>query len=621
MQRIRRQDQAITLYQSMLRRSPSDPDILRLLGVAYAQLSEFDKALRVLRISVRCGPCVPETHNNLGRVLQGLRRYEEAILAYECAVELRPDYALALNNLGTALAELNRHGEAIERYGDALRAQPDYPQALGNMGVSHHALGQHQEAIDYLLASLDLQPSSIDTLTNLAKVHAHIGRDHDASRYFDTALRIAPDRACLHIGMADTLHRAGKHLDAIRHYRRALEIEPKDAHGYASLGSILQELGQIAEAIVCYRSAIALSPRRPGYYLELTRMVEFPDDSLLVAMLGMANEIGSLTESEQTDLHFALGAALDRLGHHERAFRHWLSGNALRRKSLAYDENVTRSSIDRVRKSFPPALGRVGAKEGHQTITPIFIVGMPRSGSTLVEQVLVSHSKVFGAGEVSDLSEAMRKAGLNTRSSPFPKSIGSCAVQQLEELARDYLDRLAARLRNGADHRPITHITDKMLENFRYVGLILKTIPNAKVIHTKRDPVDTCISCFSLHFRSVEFSYDLGELGRYYASYDKLMEYWHSIASPGAILDVQYEDTVKNLETQARRILDYCGLEWDDACLRFHQTERPVRTSSLIQVRRPIYSSSVGKWRPEHKILRPLLEGLAHIHVNEEGGN
>jgi hypothetical protein len=237
---------------------------------------------------------------------------------------------------------------------------------------------------------------------------------------------------------------------------------------------------------------------------------------------------------------------------------------------------------------------------------PVFIVGMPRSGSTLVEQMLASHPLVFGGGEVDALTDMGQKIGLFTSARPFPDSVPNWTGEQLQALAKGYLQRM----RTLAAAPRIERITDKTLSNFRYVGLIAAILPNARIIQMCRDPIDTCLSCFSIQFKLTEFSYDLAELGRRHAACSRLMAHWRSVLPPGAILQIHYEQLVENFEHEARRIVAHCGLGWDDACLRFYDTQRPVRTASVVQVRQPIYRDSLRRWRPDDAALAPLLEAL-----------
>jgi Sulfotransferase family len=299
-------------------------------------------------------------------------------------------------------------------------------------------------------------------------------------------------------------------------------------------------------------------------------------------------------------LHFALGKACSDLGRHEQSFHHLLAANSLKRRQIDYDEAATLQLFDTTRSLVTAEVIRERTGLGDPSATPIFIVGMPRSGSTLTEQILVSHPDVHGAGEVADFATAIM--GLDNRG-PLPADVGG---EELRSMGARYLASLRARAPAGAPR-----ITDKMLGNSRFVGLIHLALPNARIIHVRRHAVDNCLSCFSLLFRNgMGYCYDLGELGRYWRAHEALMQHWHAALPEGTMLQVCYEELVADLETQARRIIAHCGLPWTDVCLEFHRTQRPVQTASVVQVRQPIYTSSVGRWEPYKTMLRPLLDAL-----------
>ena len=305
-------------------------------------------------------------------------------------------------------------------------------------------------------------------------------------------------------------------------------------------------------------------------------------------------------------LCFALSKAYADLGRHEESFRLLLEGNAIKRKQTIYDEAGTLALFDRIRQIFTPELMRAYEGAGDPSTVPIFVLGMPRSGSTLVEQILASHPKVFGAGELRDFDTVVKMVrGPDGAVVPYPEFIPASGAQHYRRMGEQYLQRLSAYSKTAE------RITNKMPSSFFYVGLIHLALPNARIIHTARNPVDTCLSCFSKLFAGVQaFSYELGELGRYYRKYDELMSHWRSVLPAGAMLDVQYEEVVADFETQARRIVAYCGLEWDDACRSFYKATRPVKTASASQVRQPIFKSSVGRWLPYKDFLAPLLREL-----------
>ena len=367
------------------------------------------------------------------------------------------------------------------------------------------------------------------------------------------------------------------------------------------------ELGRIDEAKVAIETAITLAPlrTRPYYHLALFKHMT-PDEPHLRAMEKLAQNMSSLDADEQIDLNFALAKAYADIGDHKRSFARLADGAALKRKKALYDEAAEFSRFERIRKTFTGELMHSYAGLGDPSLAPVFIIGMPRSGTTLIEQILASHPKVFAAGEREDFAKAVDELHRITgNGSPFPETT-AMSGPHLRRLGASYLQRI------GAAASTADRITDKMPGNFLYAGYINLALPNARIIHARRDPMDTCFSCFSQSFGddSLPYTYDLGELGRFYRAYEALMAHWREVLPPGAMLEVQYEEVVADLEGQARRIVAYCGLEWDARCLDFHRTERPVRTASMAQVRQPIYTSSVGRWRPYQAFLGPLRAAL-----------
>jgi hypothetical protein len=308
-------------------------------------------------------------------------------------------------------------------------------------------------------------------------------------------------------------------------------------------------------------------------------------------------------------LHFSLGKAYEDIGRHADAFRQWRDGNALRRQLGPYNEAATLGVFDRIRSAFTPDLIRAWGTAGHPSSVPVFIIGMARSGTTLVEQILASHPKAFGAGELTCFETAMK--GIRTRfaaAASYPEAVSGMLDADFRELGARYLAEIEKLAPTAA------RIVDKLPSNFLLAGLIHLALPNACIIHMVRDPVDNCLSCFSKLFTGKQaHTYDLAELGRYYRNYRKLMAHWERVLPPGRMLTVRYEDVVADLEAQARRVVAHCGLEWDPRCLAYHKTERPIRTASALQVRQPIYDSAVGRARAYAPFLQPLLAQLAGI--------
>jgi len=396
---------------------------------------------------------------------------------------------------------------------------------------------------------------------------------------------------------------------AVVAYRRAIRIAPELHASINNLGNALRDLGRFDAARDAYRRAIRLAPAKAAYYRNLVQNEGLSaDDPLLPAMERLVHSAEPLALDDRIFLHFALGQALADVGQHEGSFDHLLAGNALQRGRVVYDETATLGIFNRLRAVSTPDAMRRERGCGDPSATPVFIIGMPRSGSTLIEQILAAHPKVFGAGERADFPQAlaqhvMRNAGAQSDIA----ALTSLTADQLGLLGADYVHRLRGA---AGQTRTYQRIIDKFLPNFAYLGLIHLALPNARFIHSRRAPVETCLSCFSRLFDDVPFSYDLGELGRYWRAYDALMAHWTQVLPAGVMIEVRYEDVVADIEGEARRMLAHCGLQWDRACLGFYKTKRLVATESAVQVHQPIYRTSVERWRPARRVLQPLLDGL-----------
>jgi hypothetical protein len=379
------------------------------------------------------------------------------------------------------------------------------------------------------------------------------------------------------------------------------------------------EIGDLKGAVEVLSKAKAQQPDSLRTLINLASAKKFKDGDPDIAKLEEAHQrISTMPEDQQMSLHYALGKAFDDVKRYHEAFEQFMAGAKLKRKTLKYDEGATLRLFDRIRQVFSPKL--LEEKTGltsHRGENLIFIIGMPRSGSTLTEQIIASHPTVYGAGEIKLLHQAVQSVdqvfGGNVR---YPELMHLLEQPQIDQLGQHYL----AHLPKAPEGK--THFTDKMLTNYYYVGLLHMIYPESRIIHTRRHPADTCISCFSKLFREdMPYTYDLQEVARYYRRYTDLMNYWHRLLPSGRILDVHYELVVQDLEGQARRLLDYCGLGWDERVLEFHKTERPVKTASVTQVRQPIYSSSTERWRNYGPLVDPLIKELGPLANYQPGAS
>ncbi|MGC2414029.1 MAG: sulfotransferase [Stellaceae bacterium] len=534
-------------------------------------------------------------------------RLPEAEQLYRTQLKLTPHHPHTLHCLAVIHIQRGDLGEAERLLRKTIKKNPKLGYLYNTLGYVLQGQRRYREAEANYRRAIALDPGFAIAMNNLGNTLISVERHEEAVAWFEKALAIKPDAAEVHHNLAGALLRLDRYEEAIATCDRALAIRAGDPNTLLNKGVALATLGRTAEARRVYEQAADLAPRTVRIHFNLADVKRFgPDDRHLRQMENLASNLGALSEQDRMGLHFALGKAYMDLDQRDRAFRHLLDGNALKRQIVEYDEAEVLRKFDRTREVFSRELMAEKQGSGDSSEAPVFVLGMPRSGTTLIEQILASHPKVFGAGELSDFAQAVAKfCQPQGPAAPLPDGAVSFGPAELRGIGARYIETV----RTSAPD--VERIVDKMPANFQFIGLIRLALPNARIIHCRRDPLDTCLSCFSKLFTGDQsFSYDLAELGRYYRAYERLMEYWQSLLPEGAMLEVDYETVVGDLEGQARRLLDYCGLAWDDACLAFHATERPVRTASAAQVRQPIYRSSVGRWQPYRHLLAPLMEAL-----------
>ena len=577
------------------------------VGIALFEQGKFEAALDHYDRAIALQEDFALAYSNRGNALQRLKRFAEAETAYRRAVELQPSFADAWNNLGTCLRELKRPEEAGTVYRKALELGPNNPDTLDNLALAVKDLERLDEAAELLRRAIIIEARS-------DKLHLHYGTVLLDQDKIDEAAAACERALALNANNHDAVNLMGRvafargDLDAaLVHYRRALALKPDLADAHNNLGNVLKELGQLAEAEQAYLEAIRLDPSITGVYVNLADSKKFSSgDPHLAAMEALAVKTDGLSKADRMQLDFGLGKAYADLKDYRRSFEHLLAGNARKRETIAYDEKAALALFDRIEAVFTRELIAARSGGGDPSSMPIFVLGMPRSGTTLVEQIIASHPVVHGAGELQALNEVVLAVrGPDGNTIPYPEFVPALDGPALQQIGAQYVASVH-RLAQGH-----SRLTDKMPSNYYFAGLIHLALPNAKIIHTIRDPVDTCVSCFSKLFSAEQnHTYDLAELGRYYRRYQRLMACWHRVLPRERILDVRYEEVVADLEGQARRIMAFCGLPWDARCLSFHKTERPVRTASATQVRKPIYNSAVGRWRLYEEQLGPLLQAL-----------
>ncbi len=561
-------------YRAVLAALPDQPDAVHFLGLLLHQRDASDEAPRLLSRSVELNPASPLYRHNLAGVLKERGEYAEAERLYREALALKPDYPEAQLQLGLLHAARRDYPAALICYDAALALEPRFYPAWASRGEALFELARREEALE-----------SWRRARGLAE------RDPGQLQMLGAAFREAGDYAAAR----------GCH-------EQALALTPDDPQGHNSLGNALGMQGDFAGAEQHYRKALSLRPGYAGALHNLSGIAKLkPADPVWPQLEALERELARLPPAEAVLVHFTLGKLREDARDHAAAFRYYAAGNKLKRESIRYDETRQARFFKDFLQLFDAGFLAARARAGSEDARPVFIVGMPRSGTTLAEQILASHPQVYGAGEIHALRNGLR-AELPAAEDDYglPEALATLDAQALARGAArysSYLDGLAP----GAKR-----VTNKLPGNMALVGLIHLLFPRAVIVHCTRDARDTCLSNFSKLFTTGHgFSYEQGELGRFHRMYAELMAGWQRVLPAGRLYELNYEALVADIEGGSRRLVAACGLGWDDACLRFYDTPRSVKTASLAQVRQPVYASSVGRWKHYEKELAPLLAALS----------
>lgn len=569
-------DAAESRLRDLLKVFPDQADAWHLRGVASVQAGHPESAISYIKHALSLRPKFPNAINDLGNIYLKQERLADARGCYEKALTESPTNAVAHNNLGTVLMAQGDHYAAIPCFERAIELKPVYLDAHYNLGSSLSSAGRHAAAVSQFEIVLAHRPKHTAALNNLGLALNELGRAEESIEIFKTVIALEPGNTDARNNLALELQYLGRFSEAIEILLELLDLEPYHARALYNLSQVKKFIGGDPAL-----EAIELALNRPG-----------------------------ITDLDRAALCFAAGKAYNDIGlDYDRAFLRFAEGATAKRRQLDYDlaKNVTRILTLGSTTNVPQT---IEADTSDPKI--VLIVGMPRSGTTLTEQILASHPHVHGAGERHDLERCLKDA-CGRSGLAFPEGVPRLSAEAHASVGEDYRAALSADAPNA------TLITDKMPANYRFLGAIVQALPEARIIHVKRTPVDTCVSCFTQLFRgdSQPFTYDLEELGRYYSAYNTLMNHWRSILPIGRMLEVDYEKVVSESESQARRMLDFCGLPWDPVCLDFHRTRRPVHTASATQVRQPLYSTSVGRWTRFRRHLGPLFKALGPLAPEE----
>jgi tetratricopeptide (TPR) repeat protein len=601
--------EAIPLYERALQIDPHLPDARNNLGNALQELGEKAKAIDCYRQALTDKPDDAEIHCNLSNALRQLGELPEAIAAGQRAIALQPSLSTAHNNLGLALAALGQREEAVTAFRQAAALNPRFTEALNNLGNVLRDLGRHREALPFHRQAVDLNPQRADIYVNLGNAHYECRELAPAEVSFREALRLQPHSLPAQLGLAAALRLQGRSSEAEASCRSALAIDPGSVAALSMLADVLGDRGEFKQAMELSERALAIDNRFAPAFCSIAANRKMTSADTAWLQGAQALLASSLPLDHEIALRFALGKYHDDVCRYEQAFSEYQKANELsKRAGLIYERSKLAQQVDETMRTFDAAF--VGERHAGSSASevPIFIVGMPRSGTSLTEQILASHPEVFGAGELRFWDNAL--ATFRTQA-----ATGGARDGFIERTAHDYLERV----RTAGDNA--RRVVDKMPANFLYAGLIHAVFPRARILHMQRHPIDTCLSMYFQNFvASSPFASDLADLAHYYSEYVRVTNHWRATLPATAWLDVPYEALIKDQEGWTRRMLDFLGLPWDARCLEFQRTERTVLTFSRWQVRQKIGAGSVGRWRNYEQYVAPLQPLVALVGSQEHGG-
>ena len=598
LQQVGRLPQAMEVYRQILKVAPNHGGAVHYLGLAMHQSGQSDAAIPHLAQSTTLAPDNASFHHNLGAVYRSLGRLDEAAASLQRALELQPDYAEAELKLGNVHMDRYQLDEAEACFRRALELDPRFAEAANNLGNVQKERGQLEEAGASYQQALQINPNYFDARSNLGTIYIYTAQLDEAVKQCQKVLATEPNHIGALVNLGNAYRALGRVDESREMFQCALTVHPAHPLSTAMLAVLETETGHFDEAVTLCRQVLADDPEHAMAYATLVAAQSESIEDGDVARLEAIVEKPQTAREAKVDASFALGKIYDRQKKYDQAFAHYQRANRLnfaRFDPQAHLDYVT-ALIDTYSAEFFTRQGTSGI----DSKLPVFIVGMPRSGTTLVEQILASLSEVHGAGELQDIPRLADSIPERTGSKvPYPAAADSLDASILHKAASAHLESLARRA--GAAAR----CTDKLPANFLHLGLIALLFPGAQVIHCRRDPLDVCLSCFFQRFEYVSYSSDLEHLGHYYRDYERLMEHWREVL-PLTIFELEYEELLENQEEVSRCLVAHCGLEWDARCIEFYRHDRPIQTTSSWQARQPLYKTSRQRWKNYEKFLGPL---------------
>lgn len=626
--------ETMTLCARGLQQQPGDANLICLWARALITVKDFDKARDKITAALDIAPDFATAHELFGDLLLIQGEAEKALTAYQHTQRLQPQYkhleakisrakdliktqskqaSLSKSDLSFSkeleqAKKLNKDGQpakAEEIYRTILRRNPNHAEAMRQLASVAKLHNKYDDAEMLLQRAVSVSPNFSRGWLDLSHVLLDLGKYPDALKSAERLIELTPDMADSYVVLGNIQAQANQADLAVETFKKALELSPKHRSAYSGLAHQLKTIGRQQEAIEVFRESIKVHPNNADAYWNLANMKTFRfEDSEVTAMEALLQD-DQLENLPVVQLCNALGLEYEGRKDYSRAFQYFQRCNETQRQSENYDPVGHEVMIGKIIDVFNSEFIEQNEGRGNADISPIFVVGLPRSGSTLIEQILASHSQVEGTHELPDLAhmvQAFKKR--NPKNIHFPENLREPGQQSWSEMGEEFIQR-TQKYRSGTPR-----FIDKNPNNFIYTGLLHLILPNAKIINARRHPLDSCFGSYKQLFASGQpFTYDISEIGEYYLQYWKIMDHWHEVL-PDKVLDVDYENVVADLDNQVRRILDFCDLPFEASCLTFHETDRAVKTASSEQVRQPIYSSSVNLWKNYESDLDELIEIL-----------
>ena len=627
----------------ILKKFPNDPNALRLSGVSSLEQEKPEVALIPLQKAIRVAPKFLQAHENLAQAWTQLGDLKKAEVCFKKCLELDASNFSNWKALGDVLSDQGKDEEADKAYKNAISTDKKYLDLQKAMSqVQKGNLGEAEKIYREILSD---DPNNVDALRLLALLASRTGAVDQAINMLENCTKIAPDYALAWENLAK-MYRQKDDPDSLQKaafcFRKATELRPNWAEGWAGLGTMQTRSSQHEEGIESYKKSIELKANQPRVHLSLGHVYKTTgnqeacissyneaisfDNNFGEAYWSLANlktykfsgeeissmekkiELTEVPEREKVHFLFSLGKAFEDMGNYDESFEYYKRGNDLNRGRTTYDPKAIEALSERLKQFFTEERFHENKDFGDNSSAPIFIVGLPRSGSTLIEQILASHSKIEGTMELPNIMNIARKLGNSTKDrTAYPEVIESLQGSDLTDLGKSFIDETQF-LRTGKQY-----FIDKMPNNFSHIGLIKLILPNAKVIDARRNPMDTCFSCFKQLFaRGQAFTYDLSEIARYYVNYVNLMDHWDKVL-PGYVFKLQHEDLINNQEGVTRDLIDFCEVDFESSTLEFYKTKRAVKTASSEQVRQPINTKGVNQWKNYETHLKDLKFHLESI--------